>query len=660
MDYWRGKLTPAPEPLTLPTDFPRVAVRSETGGRRTRDLPADLAAALPEFAKRAGATPFMVLLAAFTAVLHRYSGADDIAVGSPVVDRGRPELAGLVGNFGNMVVLRTDAGGQPTFRELLARVRTTCTEAYSHQGLPFDLLVERLQPARTPGRSVYFDVMFSSRSPVLRGFELPGVEAADRPVFNGTAQFDLAVAAVLDGASAALEATYRTELFHESTVDRLLGAVETLLRGALADPDRPLWALPLLTDDEVRAQRTSGPEAETPAVTVADLIAEQARRTPDAPAVRCGDDELTYAELDARANCLAHRLIERGARPERHVAVALPRSTDLVVALLAVLKSGAAYLPVDPGFPRHRIDAMLDDARPAIVLDDVAAVRDTAAWPAHAPEVAVRPQNPAYTIYTSGSTGKPKGVVIPHGALTNFLLDMAERFPMGAGDRMLAVTTVSFDIAALELYVPLMSGAAVEIAPRDVVVDPRALGALITGSGATIMQATPSLWQALVDAGRCPLRGLRVLVGGEALPADLAARMAGVAAEVVNLYGPTETTIWSTAARIGDREGTPVIGLPIRNTRALVLDRFLRPVPVGVAGDLYLAGEGVARGYHGRPELTAERFVADPHGPRAAGSTAPATSPAGPPTATSSTWAAPTTRSRSAASASSPARSRPC
>ncbi|MGH3862148.1 amino acid adenylation domain-containing protein [Actinokineospora sp.] len=611
LEYWRGRLDPAPEPLALPTDFPRAAVQSESGGRRSRPLPADLAEALPAVCGREGVTPFMLLLAAYTAVLHRYSGAEDICVGSPVVNRDRPELAGLIGNFGNMIALRTDVAGEPTFRELLRRVRETCTGAYPHQELPFHTLVERLHPPRTPGRSVLFDTMFSLRTPILRGFELPGIEISERPVFNGTAQFDLALAAVL-GDDPVLEVTYRTELFAESTVDRLLGHVETVLRAALADPDRVVSELPLLTEAEAERLLTQDTAVAVPAKTVAELVAEQTTRTPKATAVSCGGESLTYRELNSLANRLAHKLIAEGAGPERFVAVALPRSVDLVVALLAVLKSGAAYLPIDPDFPRHRIDAMLADAEPALVLDDLTAIRDTAAYLDSDPGVTVRADNPAYVIYTSGSTGKPKGVVVPHGALTNFLLDMTGRFAFGPGQRLLAVTTVSFDIAALELYAPLISGAAVELAPREAVLDPRVLGDLITSSGATVMQATPSLWRSLVDTSRKPLRGLRMLVGGEALPTDLADRMRGVASDVTNLYGPTETTIWSTVAKVGDRP--PVIGAPIANTQVYVLDAHLRPVPMGVAGDLYLAGDGLARGYRGRPDLTAERFVADPFG----------------------------------------------
>ena len=616
LDHWRERLDPPPAELALPTDFPRSATPSEAGGRRRRVLDAEAARRVQDFCREAGATPFMLLLAATKAVLHRYTGVEDIAVGSPVVNRDRPEFARVIGNFGNLVVLRTDLAGTPTFRDLLSRVRTTCTEAYAHQEMPFDTLVEQLRPPRAPGRSAYFDVMFSLRTDILRDFALPGVEITERALFNGTSQFDLSVAEVFGGdGTLTLEATYRAELFAERTVDCLLEHVETLLRGALDDPDRPLAELPLLAADERDRimRRWNDTAAQVPQRTVADLIAEQAARTPDAVAVQHAGTSLTYRELEESANRLAHKLIAGGARAERFVAVALPRSVELVVALLAVLKTGAGYLPIDPEFPADRIRLMREDADPVAVLDDLAAVRDTTAFPATPPVVAVWPASPAYVIYTSGSTGRPKGVVVPHSALTNFITDMAARFDLGPDDHLLAVTTVSFDIAALELYAPLVAGARVTLAGKDDVRDARVLAELVTSSGATIMQATPALWQSLLDLGRAPLRGLRVLVGGEALPIELAQRMRSVAADVTNLYGPTETTVWSTAATV-DGQGAPLVGGPIANTRAYILDATLRPVPAGVPGDLYLGGDGLARGYRGRPDLTAERFVADPFG----------------------------------------------
>ncbi|KJS52296.1 hypothetical protein VM98_32370, partial [Streptomyces rubellomurinus subsp. indigoferus] len=370
---------------------------------------------------------------------------------------------------------------------------------------------------------------------------------------------------------------------------------------------------------------------------VAQQFAARARHTPDSPALLFEGTVLSYAELDRRANRLAHHLTALGAGPERLVAVALPRSAEMVVALLAVLKSGAAYIPIDPDYPADRVGYMLEDARPAllvttgevadrtdptgsvthVLLDDPATLLAVAGLPDGDPAAgrpAADPATPAYVIYTSGSTGRPKGVVIPRAALTNFLATMAERFPMGADDRLVAVTTVAFDIAGLEMWLPLTSGAGVLLAPKDTVLDPARLAELITGSRATFLQATPSLWQALLAHDPAALAGVRALVGGEAVPAGLAAALREAAADVTNVYGPTETTIWSTAALLGERPGAPTIGGPIGNTRVYILDSALRPVPTGVAGDLFIAGDGLARGYLYRPGMTAERFVASPFG----------------------------------------------
>ncbi|MGV4987398.1 amino acid adenylation domain-containing protein, partial [Streptomyces sp. NRAIS4] len=364
-------------------------------------------------------------------------------------------------------------------------------------------------------------------------------------------------------------------------------------------------------NDTARAVRDADPT---------ELIEAQAARTPHATAVLFEGQRLSYAALNARANRLARALVARGAGPEALVAVSLPRSPDLLVALLAVLKSGAGYVPLDPDYPAERVRYILDDAQPALHLDPerlAAAEAEATRLPTDdltdADRLApLRPAHPAYTIYTSGSTGRPKGVLITRRNMLNFLLSMADRFPLTGRDRLLAVTTVAFDIAVLELYLPLMTGAAVVLAPRDTVIDPARLAALATASGTTVLQATPSLWHALTAERPDAVRNLRMLVGGEALPPSLAATMTALGAEVTNLYGPTETTVWSTALRIEDAAALPSIGGPIRNTALYVLDERLRPSD---EGELYIGGEGLARGYRSRPGLTAERFVADPFGP---------------------------------------------
>ncbi|WP_165975700.1 non-ribosomal peptide synthetase, partial [Actinomadura rubrisoli] len=618
--YWRGRLDPPPAPLDLPADRPRGAAVSERGGRRARLFDAAVTEGMRRLAAQENLTPYMVMLAAYAVLLHRYTGADDVAIGSAVMNREHAEVERLVGNFGNTLVLRTDLSGAPTFREALHRVGRTCAEGFAHQALPYDRIVQELRPARARGRSAFFDTMLLFLAQEIGELDLPGVTSSWTHIHNGTTHFDLSLEAFVRAQGMTVEATFRRELFDDERVDALLGHLETLLGDALADPDRPIGALEMMGADEraVIADANATGRA-VPDTDVVALFGEQAARTPDATAVEAETGTLTYAELDRRSSALAAALRARGAAPDRVVALALPRTPDLVVALLGVLKSGAAYLPLDLEHPADRLAYMLDDARPlctvaapetagllpegtdVLLLDDT--VYDTGQGP---PSWRVRADDLAYVIYTSGSTGRPKGVAVPHAALANFLLDTRARLGLGGDDRLVAVTTIAFDIAALELYAPLISGAAVVLASRDTVRDPAALAGTL--KDATVVQGTPSLLGTLDPAA---LKGLRVLVGGEALPAALAETLEASAALATNLYGPTEATIWATSADLPSSG----IGRPFWNTRAHVLDAALRPVPPGVPGELYLAGAQLARGYTGRPGLTAERFVADPFGP---------------------------------------------
>ena len=644
MDYWRRRLDPPPAPLDLPADRPRGAATSERGGRRARRFDDTVTAGMRELASAENLTPYMVMLAAHAVLLHRYTGATDIAIGSAVMNREHTEIERLAGNFGNTLVLRTDLSGDPTFREVLRRVRDTCTEGFAHRTLPYDTIVRELRPARRRGGSPFFDTMLLFLAQEIGDLDLPGVTTGWTHIHNGTTHFDLSLEAFVRPQGMTVEATFRRELFDDERVDALLTHLETLLGDAVRRPGRRIADLKLLGAAESALLEewndTARPVQDT---TVTSLFEEQAARTPGAVAVEdAGGITLTYAELDLRASALARVLRERGAGPGEVVALALPRTPDLLVALLAVLKSGAAYLPLDLDHPADRLAYMIRDAAPlcAIATPKTAALipretetltPDGALRPVRVPPVTAVPRagtptpdgaspgpvtgqesypvrggDLAYVIYTSGSTGRPKGVAIPHAALTTFLLTMRERLALGADDRLVAVTTIAFDIAALELYVPLISGATVVLAGRESIRDPAALGALL--AGATVVQGTPSLLGSLDPAA---LRGLRVLVGGEALPAALAGTLHAVAASAVNVYGPTEATIWATSAELPSMG----IGRPFPNTRAHVLDTALRPAPVGVPGELYLAGTQLARGYTGRPGLTAERFVADPFGP---------------------------------------------
>ncbi|MFF3438316.1 amino acid adenylation domain-containing protein [Streptosporangium sp. NPDC002721] len=647
MDYWRGRLDPPPAPLDLPADRPRGATASERGGRRARRFGDAVTTGMRELAARENLTPYMVMLAAHAVLLHRYTGATDIAIGSAVMNREHTEIERLAGNFGNTLVLRTDLSGAPTFREVLRRVRDTCTEGFANRTLPYDKVVQELRPARRRGGSPFFDTMLLFLAQEIGELDLPGVTTGWTHIHNGTTHFDLSLEAFVRPHGMTVEATFRRELFDDERVDALLVHLETLLGDAVSRPDLRIADLELLgADESALLAEWNDTSCPVPDTTVTSLFEEQAARTPGAVAVEGASGTLTYAELDLRASALARTLRERGAGPGRVVALALPRTPDLVVALLAVLKSGAAYLPLDLDHPADRLAYMIGDAAPLCVIatpqtatllppgtetltPETAALLppgtetltpETAALlppgtETPAPDDAspgtneshpVRGGDLAYVIYTSGSTGRPKGVAVPHSALTAFLVTMRERLALGGDDRLVAVTTIAFDIAALELYVPLISGATVVLAGRETVRDPAALGALL--AGATIVQGTPSLLGSLDPAA---LRGLRVLVGGEALPAALAESLHAVAASAVNVYGPTEATIWATSAELPSSG----IGRPFPNTRAHVLDAALRPAPVGVPGELYLAGTQLARGYAGRPGLTAERFVADPFGP---------------------------------------------
>ncbi|MFE5098117.1 amino acid adenylation domain-containing protein, partial [Streptomyces sp. NPDC056638] len=644
--FWQDTLAGLPEELALPTDRPRPPAASHRGQVAALEIPAEVHRKLAGLAKAHGVTLFMALQAGLAAFLTRLGAGEDIPLGTPVAGRTDDAMDGLIGFFVNTLVLRTDVSGNPTFAELLGRVREADLEGFANQDLPFESLVDSLNPTRSLARHPLFQTMLALQNNTEAVLDLPGLTCSAEPVNVGTAKFDLFFNLTErigeDGGPAGITGTveFATDLFERASIEVLNSRWLRLLAALADEPSRPIGAVELLEQGErdrmlVEWNATGLP---VPSALLPERFETQALRTPHATALACAGDELSYAELDSRANRLARLLSRRGAGPEQRVALMLPRSAELVVALLAVLKTGAAYIPIDPDYPADRIAYVLSDAEPMLVLGstetagrlpagtagvvllDTAETADALAGVADGcfadgeRTVPLRPEHPAYVIYTSGSTGRPKGVVLSHANLANFLTDMGERFKLTDQDRWLAVTTISFDIAALELYLPLVSGARVELAPRHIVTDPAALTALLVRSGATITQATPSLWRALAEQGSRPaeLPPLRVLVGGEALPRPLAAALKDFG-PVTNLYGPTESTIWSTAAEItGDT--VPAIGRPIANTQVYVLDAALRAVPTGVAGDLYIAGDGLARGYHERPALTAERFTANPHG----------------------------------------------
>jgi amino acid adenylation domain-containing protein len=631
--YWKQQLRGLPPVLALPADRPRPRVQTHRGARRVEVLPAALATQLKATSRREGVTLYMLMLAAFEVLLHRYSGEDDFAVGTVVGARDRPEVEAVVGFFANNIVQRADLSGNPTLRELLARVRETALKAYAHQEMPFDLLVEALAPRRDLDHSPLFQVLFVLHTIHLRASDMDGIAAEPQELPLTSARFDLAVDVfdTPDGMRVYFE--HNADLFDGTTIERMMSHYIRLLAGVVAaDGSTPIGALPLLDDGEARAlhARLRGKALlRAPATSVHGLFEAQVQRTPAAEAVRIHGNAITYAELDARANRLAHHLLTRGVRAESLVGVCIERSIDMVVALLAVLKAGAAYVPLDPAFPRDRIEFMMADAElqlvltqsallpglpagaaQAVALDRLAEQLD--ALPANAPHSACGALSLAYVIYTSGSTGRPKGVQIEHGAVVNFLRSMHAEPGIGAADRWVAVTTLSFDIAGLEIFGPLTAGGTVLLADRATALDGQRLAALLDDERATILQATPATWRLLLDSGWAGVRragGLKMLCGGEALPRELAERLLALPGELWNLYGPTETTIWSTAGRVRDPARPISIGRPIAETQVHVLEPSGLPAPIGVAGELCIGGAGVARGYRNRAELTAEKFV---------------------------------------------------
>jgi amino acid adenylation domain-containing protein len=629
--YWQRQLEGAPRILQLHTDHPRPPANTFRGAQYTHVLPQTFSAELKKLSRREGVTFFMVLLAAFQALLYRYTGQDDLLVGSPIAGRVRPESEQLIGFLVNTIVMRADLSGDPTFREFLGRVRDVAIEAYGHQDVPFEMLVQALAPEREPNRSPLVQVVMTLEPP------LPTLAAGwsleDAHVANGASKFDLTLEIEDRADSLICHWEYSTDLFEESTIARMAGHWHMLLEGIVADPGQRLSQLPLLTEAERQqllvdwntTQRDYPRER-----CLHQLIEAQVERAPEAIAVVYEGHSLTYRELNARANQLAHYLQSLGVGPDVPVGLCVERSLELVVSLLAILKAGGAYVPLDPSYPQERLAYMLEDAEAPLLVTqtpllgrvrvraDVQVVcldADGSRWAglsATLPSSDVSSEHLAYIIYTSGSTGKPKGVQIPHRGLVNLLLSMRQQPGLTAADTMLAVTTISFDIAGLELYLPLLVGARVQLVPGNVAANGSELATTLARTGATVMQATPATWRLLLAAGWQGDRRLTILCGGEALPPDLARELLQRVGALWNVYGPTETTIWSTLGKIETAEPPVSIGRPLANTQIYILDPSRNPTPIGVPGELYIGGDGQARGYRNQPELTSERFIAHP------------------------------------------------
>jgi amino acid adenylation domain-containing protein len=640
LSYWTEKLRGGLPLLQLPTDQPRPAVQSFRGAMRTATMESATARALEELALQAGATPFMLLVAAFIALLYRYTGQGDVAVGTPIANRNRPEVRDLIGLFLNTLVLRVDVSDDPPFLELVNRVRDASLGAFAHADLPFERLVDELKPVRDLSYNPLFQVMFVYQDGLDPTFKLPGLDIAPIFVDGGVAKFDLTLFAVRTGEGLQLALEYATDLFELTTIERMLGHLQVLLQGIAADPGTRLSLLPLLTETEhhqLLVEWNQAAAAFPSEQCIHHLFEACADQTPNAAAVLYDRQQLTYAELEGRSNRLAHYLRALGVRPGDNVALCVERSPEMIVGILGILKAGAAYVPLDPSYPRDRLTFVLEETAAPVVLTqrslenvlpasisgrvlldgDWSAIAD---FPETRPDVAVGPEHWAYVIYTSGSTGTPKGVPITHRGLVHSTVARFMYYPRAVG-RFLLLSSFAFDSSVAGIFWSLCQGGALVLPLQKQEQDVHAIAALIARHAVTHTLCLPSLYALLLRyADPQQLSSLHtVIVAGEACPAELVRRhyAALPGATLYNEYGPTEGTVWATVYAVPpDFAGQLVpIGRPIPNAQAYILDAHRQPVPVGVLGELYIGGPGIAPGYLNSPALTADRFLDHPYQP---------------------------------------------
>ncbi|MEE1757213.1 non-ribosomal peptide synthetase [Streptomyces sp. SP18CS02] len=629
VEHWAGQLRGAPATVALPLDRPRPAVRSTAGGTHRFALGARVRERLAGVAGARGATPFMALFAAYAAFLGRLSGSEDLVIGFPVSGRDRAELQDMVGMLTNTLALRVDLGGDPSYGELIGRLRERLVAARPHEDAPFEAVVDAVAPARETSHDPVVQVVFAYDDDTDLGLRLADAEVSRSPLDLDTAKFDLHLHVERWGEDLSAQFIHRAGLFDAATVGGWAESFRTLLDGALARPDVPLSHIDAVAADErarvlAAADRTA--EAAPADRLVPDLVADRAAERPDAVALVCGAVRLTYRELLSRADALAGRLRAAGVRPGVRVGLLLPRSADMGIAALAVLRAGGAYVPLDPAHPEARLVHMVEDSGTSLLLTAAGTDRDLgvprlrvdqpagSGGPHPADGPAPGPRDAAYVLYTSGSTGVPKGVTVEHRALVNLAVAVRPAFPVTGDDRVLQFVSSGFDVAVSDLFFPWVAGAELHIALEDERLG-EALFERLRDAAITYVFLPPSAAMLLPDGAGGALPALRTLaVGGEACPAELVGRLSAPGRRIVNAYGPSEATVYATTADL--RPGEPVvIGQAVPGARVCVLDARLRPVPVGVAGEIYVAGASLARGYTGQPGMTAERFVADPYGP---------------------------------------------
>ncbi|AFZ17608.1 non-ribosomal peptide synthetase [Allocoleopsis franciscana] len=639
LNYWQQQLQGAPDLLQLPTDRPRPSVQTYRGTTQSFTLDTDLTQKLQTLSQESGTTLFMTLLAAFATLLYRYSGQEDILIGSPIANRHRREIESLIGFFVNTLVLRTRFEDNPSMKDLLAQVRDTTLKAYEHQDVPFEQVVEVLQPQRSLSHSPLFQVMFVLQNAPMGEVELPGVTLTQLERESTIAKFDLTVLITETSQGLVGEWEYNSDLFDGSTIERMAAHFQNLLSAIVENPQQTVAELPLLSEAQQHKllREWNQTQADYPKdVCIHQLFEEQVERTPDAVAVVFENQQLTYRELNARANQLAHYLQELGVKPEVLVGICVERSLDMVIGLLGILKAGGAYVPLDPTYPPERLAFMLEDAQVPVLLTQFQLLETLPTHQAKVfcldtdgemlanrsqenPDSGATTDNLAYVIYTSGSTGTPKGAMNTHQGICNRLVWMQETYQLTIGDRILQKTPFSFDVSVWEFFWPLMTGARLVVAKPGGHQDSAYLVKLIATEQITTLHFVPSMLQVFLEEPRLETcNGLkRVICSGEALPFELTQRFfARLDAELHNLYGPTEAaidvTFWQ-CQRQSERQTVP-IGRPIANTQIYILDSHLTPTPIGVPGELYIGGDGLARGYLNRPELTAEKFIPNPFG----------------------------------------------
>jgi amino acid adenylation domain-containing protein len=644
--FWKEQLRGVPSLMEWPADFARPAKQSLRGARHELRIERGLTEKLAALSREEGCTLFMTLLAAFQTLAFRHSGQEDVVIGCPIANRNRSEFEGLIGCFLNTLILRTNFAGEPDFRETLRRVRESAMAAYAHQDAAYERVVEELNPARDPSYHPVFQTMFIFQNTPVPPREIAGVRLVPFEVHNGTAKFDLTLnlSETTHGLDGWIE--YATDLFKPESIATLAGHFRRILEEIIRDPAQSVSRMPMLTASELRrfAEWNDTRRELPPGVCVHQLFERQAAKTPDAPAVEFEMRRLSYRELERHIERIAGQLRTLGVGADVLVGIYLERSLEMLVAVLAVLKAGGAFVPLDPLLPAERLGFVLEDSQASVLITqpnlektvaDLARLNHQGSFTRNAqpgvtgklvlmglsagPQLPAspdpnddcpQPNNLAYVIYTSGSTGRPKGVQIPHRAVVNALEALRSDLGITEADALLAVTTLSFDIAMLELLLPLTAGGRVVIAPSEAVIDGHRLAAEMERSGVTIMQATPTTWRMLLSSGWAGRQSMKILCGGEAWTPELARPLLSRCSSLWNMYGPTETTIWSAIQRI-ENGNEVLIGRPIANTRFHLLDGHGQQVPVGATAELFIGGEGLALGYWSRPELTAQKFVHD-------------------------------------------------